>query len=305
MRWTRLKRSKIKVFGKPAKILMKGMTAPEEHTHFLHSLLTNNVKALKPGTFNYNLWLRQNGQPVGDFFVYRIGDYFLLDTEKPADEVIKEFERLKLSLKVYFEDLTPSTDHVFVFGEGSSEFVKDAFGVSLEDFEVREVGGVLIARNPVRLKMEGYDLMGDLSGVLEKLPEEAEVSERELEDIRIERCVPRIGKELREGFSPLEAGVLGYAIDMNKGCYVGQEAIARVYFRGRTPRVLVRLDLEGEIKEGDKLYEGGKAIGLITSVSSDGKKALGYVLRNLCEEGRELEAEGGKAYLRGSCEGEG
>ncbi len=303
MKWIDLKRSKIKVFGKPAKILMKGMTAPEEHTHFLHSLLTNNVKALRPGTFNYNLWLRQNGQPVGDFFVYRIGDYFLLDTEKPADEVIKEFERLKLSLKVYFEDLTPSTDHVFVFGEGSSEFVKDAFGVSLENFEVKEAGGILVARNPLRLRMEGYDLMGDLSGLLEKLSEEDEVSEKEFEDIRIERCVPRIGKELREGFSPLEAGVLSYAIDMNKGCYVGQEAIARVYFRGRTPRVLVRFDLEGEIKEGAKLYEGGKAVGLITSVSSDGKKALGYVLRNLYEEGRELEAEGGKAYLRESCEG--
>ena len=303
MKWIDLKRSKIKVFGKPAKILMKGMTAPEEHTHFLHSLLTNNVKALRPGTFNYNLWLRQNGQPVGDFFVYRIGDYFLLDTEKPADEVIKEFERLKLSLKVYFEDLTPSTDHVFVFGEGSSEFVKDAFGVSLENFEVKEAGGILVARNPLRLRMEGYDLMGDLSGLLEKLSEEDEVSEKEFEDIRIERCVPRIGKELREGFSPLEAGVLSYAIDMNKGCYVGQEAIARVYFRGRTPRVLARFDLEGEVKEGAKLYDGGKAVGLITSVSSDGKKALGYVLRNLYEEGRELEAEGGKAYLRESCEG--
>ena len=301
MKWVRLKRSKIKVFGKPAKILMKGMTAPEEHTHFLHSLLTNNVKALRPGTFNYNLWLRQNGQPVGDFFVYRVGDHFLLDTERPAKEVIEEFERLKLSLKVYFEDLTPSMDHIFLFGEGSSEFIKDAFRVSLEDFEVKE--GVLIAKNPVRLRMEGYDLMGDLTGVLEKLPKEAQIKEREFEDIRIDRCIPRIGKELREGFSPLEAGVLSYAIDMNKGCYVGQEAIARVYFRGRTPRILARLDLEGKVKEGSKLYEGGKAVGLITSVSSDGKKALGYVLRSVYEEGKELEAEGSKAYLRESCEG--
>jgi len=303
MKWVKLKRSKIKVFGKPAKILMKGMTAPEEHTHFLHSLLTNNVKALKPGTFNYNLWLRQNGQPVGDFFVYRVGDFFLLDTEKPAGEVIEEFEKLKLSLKVYFEDMTGSTEHIFIFGKGTSEFVKDAFGVSLEDFEVKEVGGILIARNPVRLKEEGYDLMGNLSVLSGKLPEEDEIGEKDFEDLRIERCVPRIGKELREGFSPLEAGVLSYAIDMNKGCYVGQEAIARVYFRGRTPRVLARLSLEGDVKEGAKLYDGDKAVGLVTSASSDGRKALGYVLRSVYEEGKEFRAEGGKARLERSCEG--
>ena len=304
MKWIRLKRSKVKVFGKPAKTLMKGMTAPEEHTHFLHSLLTNNVKALKPGTFNYNLWLRQNGQPVADFFVYRIGDYYLLDTEKPASEVIEEFEKLKLSLKVYFEDLTRSTEHIFVFGEGSSEFVKDAFGVVLEDYEVKEIECVLVAKNPLRLREEGYDLMGDLSGLADRLLKDMEIDEVEFEDLRIERCVPRIGKELREGFSPLEAGVLSYAIDMNKGCYVGQEAIARVYFRGRTPRILVKLKLEGDVKEGSKLYEVNKAVGLVTSVSSDGKKALGYTLRNIYEKGRELTADGGKAYLGESCEGE-
>ncbi|MDQ7039130.1 MAG: folate-binding protein, partial [Aquificota bacterium] len=84
MRWIILKRSKVRVYGKPLKMMMKGMTAQEEHTHFLHSLLTNNVKNLREGDFNYNLWLKPNGQPVGDFFVYRVGDHFLLDSEKPA-----------------------------------------------------------------------------------------------------------------------------------------------------------------------------------------------------------------------------
>ena len=46
---------------------MKGLTAPEEHTHFLHGLLTNDIKSLKPYTFNYNLWLKQNGNPIADF----------------------------------------------------------------------------------------------------------------------------------------------------------------------------------------------------------------------------------------------
>ncbi|WP_457601209.1 CAF17-like 4Fe-4S cluster assembly/insertion protein YgfZ [Hydrogenivirga sp.] len=305
MKWTELRRSKVKVFGKPAKIVMKGMTAQEEHTHFLHSLLTNNIKALTPGTFNYNLWLRHNGQPIADFFVYRINEHYILDTEKPAQEMIEEFNKLKLSLKVYFEDLTPGTGHVFLFGEGCSDFVKDAFGVVLEDFQVKEIGGTLIAKNPLRLREEGYDLMGDVEKLKDMLPGDSEITAQEFENLRIENCVPRIGKELREGFSPLEAGVLSYAIDMNKGCYVGQEAIARVYFRGRTPRLLVRLrKLEGELSEGEKLLSEGKPVGVITSLNAEGSIGLGYVLRNKYEPGVELPTERGRVKLEKSCEQE-
>ncbi len=279
MKWIKLPRSKIKVFGKATGITMKGMTAQEEHTHFLHSLLTNNIKNLTSGTFNYNLWLRQNGQPVGDFFIYKLQDHYLLDTEKPAEEVIEEFNRLKLSLRVFFEDLTPDLSHFFVFGEGSSEFIKDAFGVEVKEGEVTQVQDALIANNPIRLKGEGYDVMGDEKAIAEKLPPELEISEMEFEDIRIENCVPKIGKELKEGFPPLEAGVLDYAIDMNKGCYVGQEAIARVYFRGRTPRTLVKVEGEN-LEEGDKLIKEEKQVGVITSVNSKRDTALGYLLRN-------------------------
>ncbi len=301
MKWIKLKRSKIKVFGKPAKMLMKGMTAPEEHTHFLHSLLTNNVKALEEGSFNYNLWLRPNGQPVADFFVYRFKDHFLLDTEKPAGEVIEEFEKLKLSLKVFFEDITPRTEHLFIFGEGSAEFIKDAFGVSLENFRFVQQEGLLIGKNPLRVGEEGYDVIGDTGSVEERLSEEIKATEEELEDLRIRNRVPRIGKELREGFSPLEAGVLDYAIDMNKGCYVGQEAIARVYFRGRTPRLLAKMSVSGDVSEGSKLYEGSKSVGLVTSVSPLSNVALGYVLRSSYGEGKELTAEGGKVRLEKGC----
>ncbi len=301
MNWVRLKRSKIKVFGKPAKIMMKGMTAPEEHTHFLHSLLTNNVKALGNGHFNYNLWLRQNGQPVGDFFIYRIADYFILDTEKSAGEVIKEFNKLKLSLKVYFEDLSDELEHIFIFGEGAEEFVKEVFGAFPKEFEFIQREDLIIANNPLRLKGPGYDLIGKVP--LEVLPPDREVDEYTFEDLRIRRCVPRIGKELKEGFSPLEAGVLNYAIDMNKGCYVGQEAIARVYFRGRTPRVLVKLHrVDGELREGDKLIEGSKNVGLITSVTRDGTEALAYILRTNCEKGKSIKGEHGIAQVEELCD---
>ncbi|RUM31450.1 MAG: folate-binding protein [Aquifex sp.] len=303
MKWIKLKRNKIRVYGKPAKILMKGLTAPEEHTHFLHGLLTNDIKSLKPYTFNYNLWLKQNGNPIADFFVYKIKDYYILDTEEDADFVINEFTRLKLSLKVYFDNLN-LYEHVFIYGEGAEAFVKEKFGIELKDYEVKEIKeDVFIAKNPVRLKETGFDLFGNIEEFFKELPEEGQVSEDEFEEERIKNCVPRIHKELREGFSPLEAGVLSYAISLNKGCYVGQEAIARVYFRGRTPRTLVKFEILEGVKEGNKILEDGKAIGLITSVSPSGNTALGYMLRAKLELEKEYRTEEGRVKVLEVCEG--
>ncbi|RUM28027.1 MAG: folate-binding protein [Aquifex sp.] len=303
MKWIELKRSKIKVYGKPVKMMMKGLTTPEEHTHFLHGLLTNDVKSLKPYTFNYNLWLKQNGQPISDFFVYRIKDYYVLDTEETSEFVIKEFNRLKLSLKVYFEDLTQVYRHVFVYGEKAEGFIREKFGIELKDYEIKEIKEeAYVAKNPVRLKTVGFDLFGKIDELLKELPQDSKVSDEEFEEDRVNNCVPRIHKELREGFSPLEAGVLPYAISLNKGCYVGQEAIARVYFRGRTPRVLTKFEVTGEVKENDKILEGDKAVGVITSVSPSGKIALGYLLRAKFVVGREYETESGDVKAIGVCE---
>jgi len=116
------------------------------------------------------------------------------------------------------------------------------------------------------------------------------------EDIRIEKLIPRIRKELREGFSPLEAGLLSYGISLTKGCYVGQEAIARVYYRGRTPRTLAKFEIKN-VKEGDKIREDNKDIGLITSVNSKGDKALGYILRARAQVGKVLSCGAGEVRL--------
>ncbi|RMD46624.1 MAG: folate-binding protein, partial [Aquificota bacterium] len=74
MKWLKLKRSKIKVFGKKSKLVIKGIA--EEHKAFLHNLFTNDINGLKPYHFNYNLRLNGKGYPIQDFFVFNFGDYF-------------------------------------------------------------------------------------------------------------------------------------------------------------------------------------------------------------------------------------
>ncbi|RMH06270.1 MAG: folate-binding protein [Aquificota bacterium] len=283
MKWIELKRSKIKVYGRKARLLLKGVS--EEHTTFLHNLLTNDIKGMENYSLTYNLWLRQNGFPIGEFFVYKVQDFYILDTPLDAQKVIEDFERLRLSMKVYFEAL--DWEHVFVFGDGAEEFVREVVGGVPPSKRLISKEKLMVANNPLRLKAEGFDLMGELSGIKERLGGEP-LSFQEWEDLRIEKCVPAFGKELKEGFSPLEAGVLESAISLTKGCYVGQEAIARVYYRGKTPRGLVLVEGDG-LKEGEKISLEGKSVGVITSVNSKGKLALAYMLRNYAKEGFEVD----------------
>lgn len=289
-----LERCKIKVYGKQGKILPKGVQ--EEHTAFLHNFLSNDIKSMKPDSLSYNLWLRQNGTPIEDFFVYKVNNYYILDTEGDVKNILEEFNKLKLSMRVYFEDLTESFSHAFIFGDGAGRFIEEGFGVSFEDGQVRELKGLIVAKNNIRLREEGYDILGRREKLEELLDRVDRITPQEFEDIRIEKLIPRIRKELREGFSPLEAGLLSYGISLTKGCYVGQEAIARVYYRGRTPRTLAKFEIKN-VKEGDKIREDNKDIGLITSVNSKGDKALGYILRARAQVGKVLSCGAGEVKL--------
>ena len=288
MHWIKIKNSKIRVYGKKGKLLPKGMA--EEHTAFLHNLLSNDIKGMANYTMTYNLWLRQNGFPIGEFYVLKLGNSYLLDTPLDRSFVLEEFSRLKLSMRVYFEAL--DMDHVFVFGEGARDFILSSFGVELKEGEVKEMDGVLVVRNDIRLREEGYDIIGGNLNL--NLKEGEEIKEEDFEHERILRMVPKLGKELKEGFSPLEACLLKYAISLTKGCYVGQEAIARVHYRGRPARTLALFEGE-ELSEDQVIKSGEKKVGIITSVSPKGHVALGYILRSSLqaplslEDGREIK----------------
>ena len=297
MFWAELNRFKIKVYGEKSKIKTKNLSDTDDLL-FLHNLLTNDIKGLKKGRFNYNLRLIGNGEPVDDFFVYRDEDFFILDTDKNPERLISELSRLKLSLKVYFEPL--NYRHLIISGEGSEAFLKDLGLEISEDFMFIRKGKIYAAKNPFRIGKETYEIFGNVEDVVQKLQQFKKIDEKSLEQLRIKNCIPKIGKELKKGFHTLEANIL-HAFSFEKGCYVGQEAVARVYFRGRTPRTLVLFKTEGNLRENEKILLNGKPIGIITSLASDRNCGLGYVLRNFAEENREFETEKGKIVILKEC----
>jgi tRNA-modifying protein YgfZ len=136
-------------------------------------------------------------------------------------------------------------------------------------------------------------LVLDGEEVLDERPNGDEVGEEEAERARIEAGSPRWGRELDETILPAEAGLDRTHISFTKGCYPGQEPVARLHYRGHANRSLRVLDVE-RAAPGDEILQDGKGVGRVTSAVPG--LALGYV-RTAVSEGAELTVGGAPARL--------
>jgi folate-binding protein YgfZ len=133
--------------------------------------------------------------------------------------------------------------------------------------------------------------------VLDDRPAGEEVGEEQLERWRIESGIPRWGREIDDRILPAEAGLDETHISFSKGCYPGQEPIARQRHRGKVNRKLRVLEIDGEAEPGDALSLDGKNVGRITSAVPG--VALAYVRVEVPNDAQlELVAKPGLARLR-------
>ena len=129
--------------------------------------------------------------------------------------------------------------------------------------------------------------------VLDERPDGEEVGEEAFERWRVESGVPRWGREIDDTILPGEAGLTETHVSFTKGCYPGQEPIARLHHRGKVNRRLRRLELAGD-PTSEELVLDGKAVGRITSRVGD--LALGYVRVDVPEDA-DLRAGDARARL--------
>ncbi len=129
--------------------------------------------------------------------------------------------------------------------------------------------------------------------VLDARPDGVEIGDDELERWRIESGIPRWGHEIDESILPAEAGLTETHVSFTKGCYPGQEPVARQHYRGKVNRRLRVLDVDAA-SPGDEIRLGEKAVGRITSAVPG--RALGYV-RTEVPDGAELDIGGNPARL--------
>jgi folate-binding protein YgfZ len=230
---------------------------------FLQGQVTNDVEALTPGRGCYAAFLTPKGKMLGDLRVLDTGDELLLDCERVAlQDLFNMIRRFSIGFDVELHKRTLESGLLSVIGPLD--------GVDVPEHEhahrIVEIGGLPV--RAIRTDV-GVDLLcdpGDVPALVEVigLPE---LSADEVELLRIERGRPRYGVDMDDSVIPQEAGLNERAVSFTKGCYVGQETVARLFYRGKPNRSLRGLRFLGNASAGEALVFEGREVGQITSIA--------------------------------------
>jgi len=236
------------------------VTGPEA-ADFLERMVSNEVASLQQGEAQRALLLTPKSRIVATLRVVREGPeaFLLLSEAELSEAVASTLLRARFSAKceVSVEPLS-----------GLLHFADPGAGVRNNDYGV-----------------EAWETWG--AG----RPDAPDAEE--LEAMRIEAGTPRWGKELDETILPAEAGLDETHVSFTKGCYPGQEPIARLHYRGRPNRRLRVLEV-ADAEPGDEIVLGEKVVGRVTSAVPG--RALGYVRREVPDDAV-LEIDGAEARL--------
>lgn len=287
--------------------------AGADHIRFLNGQVTNDAGALRVGEGCYAALVTAKGRMLSDLNIYRLENELLLDFEPGlSGKVIERLEKYIIADDVQVGDVAEQYGLWSVQGPSAAKVVGE-LGLSAEppkaEFEVAHEShadfGEVYLMNRQRFGMGGFDFyvpVSTLETVAERLVKILEEQGGMIcgwhaaEMTRIEAGIPRFGIDMTEANLPSETGLENRAISYSKGCYIGQEVIARIRTYGKVSKALrglrLRDDLEVLPVNGDSLLQGQKEVGFVTSAVKSpalgGQIALGYVRREVNQIGNEL-----------------
>ncbi len=240
-----------------------------EAKSFLQGQVTNDVEALVPGAGCFATFLTPKGKMLGDLRILDAGDELLLDTERVAlQELFNMIRRFAVGYDAELHKRTLERGLLSLIGPDAASVAGVADLAATEHAHVpAAVGGV--AARAIRTDV-GLDLLCDSadtealrtavvqSGAV-PVPEDA------VEVLRVERGRPRYGVDLDDTVIPQEAGLNERAVSFTKGCYVGQETVARLHYRGKPNRHLRGLRLTGPVDRCAEIRFGDRVVGRVGS----------------------------------------
>ncbi len=244
------------------------LTGPDAKS-FLQGQLTNDTEALEPGRGCFAAFLTHKGKMLGDLRVLDLGDELLLSCERSAlQDLFNMIRRYKLGSDLELHKRTIEMGELSLIGPEARRVAgADGLGEAEHDNVRAEIGGhpvVLVATDL------GVDVFCDAErteGVRGALvvAGAVETGEAAAEAVRVERGRPRYGLDLDDSVIPQEAGLNERAVSFTKGCYVGQETVARLFYRGKPNRHLRGLRLSAPVEAGTPLRLGEKEVGRVSS----------------------------------------
>ena len=292
----------------------------EDRAKFLHRLISNDVENLSSKEGNYATLLTNRGKIIADLRVYIFGEAIYISTAPECTEnVFAELDKYIIADDV---ELTVNTDDfgaIAVYGPKSTELVQSVLNTEnlggLPEYHSQSylfdgywgdcVGSNTVGECGYHLYISTDKLETLWERLMAERPDVVPIGWDALESLRIEAGTPRYGTELTDSVIPLEAE-LGHAIDFEKGCYIGQEIVARMKYRGHPNRLLRGIEIDGEhpVQQNSKIFNGEKEVGWVTSsaYSPIFKKpiALGYVRTAVTEQGNRIQIETADGRVNGT-----
>jgi folate-binding protein YgfZ len=286
------------------KLALSGADAVE----FLNGQVTNELTTLAPGEGCYAAFLTHKGKMLGDLRILAVGadvsgspTELLLDTERAALQALFDMiRRFKVGYEVELHKRTLERGLLSLIGP-DAETAAGAGGLGEAEHTHTAVEVEGLPAVAVRTDV-GIDLLCEaadtqrLAGALRERGA-TPVGEQAVECLRIEHGRPRYGVDLDDTVIPQEAGLNERAVSFTKGCYVGQETVARLFYKGKPNRRLRGLRLSAPVSLGDELHLGERLMGRVGSAAVSprlGPIALAIVRRE-AEPGSTLQVGMGGA----------
>ena len=293
------------------RILISG----SEAVMFLNGLITNDMKTLTVNSWMPAVFPNVQGRLLAAVRIIHRDDGFLIDTENATrDTVVKLLARFTLAGDFRLADLTQDTAQLSIQGAQASEIMAAVFGETLANLGRHAVAGVdwqgkqITVIRDTHTAEDGFDLFAGWADV-ETLRDAfikagaQPVGDAAVETLRLEAGIARYGIDMDETHVVTETN-LDDAVSFTKGCYLGQEIIARIKYRGHVAKRLAGLILEGEVnlESGAKIFStDDKEIGRVTSVGFSPRLArtiaLGYVKYDYLEPGTGVKVVGGEEQI--------
>lgn len=286
----------------------------DDRVKWLQSVISNDILPLQPGQGRYSSFLTHKGKMLTYFRVYMQADAVMLEDVGEIGETtygaLRKF--LLYGTKAKMENCADSWGLLLVSGPKAASTVKSAFGTDVTDLKpVNCVSAMIGGQSALIIRTEetgeeDYEILLPADGLIaawERLMEAGKtygikaMGSQAREALRIEAGIPKAGPDLNEEIVPPEANLESKAFSLTKGCYPGQEVVARMDTYGNVRRHLVGLVVKGSAipPKGAKLFSGDREIGWVSSATHSPQMssviALGFPLRDFSNAGSALSVD--------------
>lgn len=254
----------------------------EDALGFLQGQFTQELRPGKASETAYGLWLNQKGRVLADSHVLRsdAGVWWLVSLHSPAEVIRERLEAYVIADDVNIEDFTSHWHGRSVWGGAGLTWLRDRLGAALPG------EGGLIAREGamvfrLRRGVESCEWLSTMP--FEDTPDLEAVPWEEVERARIEAGLPAIPRDVGPEDLPNEAGLDETAISYTKGCYLGQEVMARLKAMGRVRRRLLRVASPSPalVATPAALFQGEKKVGELRSLAAADEGSVGLAMCTL------------------------